>query len=249
MKPIRKAVFPVAGLGTRFLPATKAMPKEMLPIVDKPLIQYAVEEAIAAGITELIFITGRHKRAIEDHFDSAPELEAELEAKGKTELLETVRGVLPAGVTCIYIRQPAPLGLGHAVLCAKPVVGDEPFAVLLADDLLDAEVSVTKQLIEVAQKRGGSVLGVMDVPKEDTRKYGIVTPRRLDDLTSEVMEIVEKPEPAKAPSTMAVVGRYVLEAEIFDRLERTPRGAGGEIQLTDGISDLLASRQIGRAHV
>ena len=244
MKKVRKAVFPVAGMGTRFLPATKASPKEMLPIVDKPLIQYAVEEAIAAGITELIFITGRHKRAIEDHFDSAPELEAELAAKGKTELLETVRGVLPAGVTCIYIRQPAPLGLGHAVLCAKPVVGDEPFAVLLADDLLDADVSVTKQLIEIAHERGGSVLGVMDVPKEDTRKYGIVTPRRIDDLTSEVMSIVEKPEPAKAPSTMAVVGRYVLEAEIFDRLERTPRGAGGEIQLTDGISDLLASRRV-----
>ena len=244
MKPIRKAVFPVAGLGTRFLPATKAMPKEMLPIVDKPLIQYAVEEAIAAGITELIFITGRHKRAIEDHFDSAPELEAELAAKGKTELLDSVRGVLPAGITCIYIRQPAPLGLGHAVLCARPVVGEEPFAVLLADDLLDADVSVTKQLVDVAHARGGSVLGVMDVAREDTRKYGIVTPRPIDDLTSEVMGIIEKPAPDQAPSTMAVVGRYILEAEIFECLERTPRGAGGEIQLTDGISGLLASRRV-----
>jgi len=216
----------------------------MIPVIDKPVVQYAVEEARAAGIEEFIFVSAEGKESIPKHFSAQPWLEKNLAAKGKTELLETVRGVLPPGVSCIYIRQPAPLGLGHAVLCAKPVVGDEPFAVLLADDLLDADVSVTKQLVDVAHARGGSVLGVMDVPKEDTRKYGIVTPRRLDDLTSEVMEIVEKPEPAKAPSTMAVVGRYVLEAEIFDRLERTPRGAGGEIQLTDGISDLLASRRV-----
>lgn len=244
MAPIRKAVFPVAGLGTRFLPATKASPKEMLPIVDKPLIQYAVEEAVAAGITDLIFVTGRNKRAIEDHFDSAPELEAELEAKGKTALLDTVRGILPRGVTCIYIRQPAPLGLGHAVLCARPAVGDEPFAVLLADDLLDAQESVTRQLVRVYEERQGSVLGVMEVPREDTRKYGVVASEPVSATTSRVTHMVEKPDPKEAPSTLAVVGRYVLEGRIFDKLAHTPRGAGGEIQLTDGIAALLGERPV-----
>ncbi|CAN5494581.1 UTP--glucose-1-phosphate uridylyltransferase GalU [soil metagenome] len=241
---VRKAVFPVAGLGTRFLPATKAMPKEMLPIVDKPLIQYAVEEAIAAGITEMIFITGRHKRAIEDHFDSMPELERELEAKGKTELLATLRGILPANVNCMYIRQSAPLGLGHAVLCARPVVGDEPFAVLLADDLLDADVSVTKQLVDAYAATGASVLGVMDVPPADTGKYGIVAVDDPAARTSTVRQIVEKPKPSVAPSTLAVVGRYVLEPQIFDLLAGIGKGVGGEIQLTDGIAKLMAQRTV-----
>lgn len=244
MRPIRKAVFPVAGMGTRFLPATKAMPKEMLPVVDKPLIQYAVEEAVKAGITELIFVTGRNKRAIEDHFDSAPELEADLESKNKIELLNTVRGILPANVNCIYIRQSAPLGLGHAVLTAAPIVGNEPFAVLLADDLIDADTPALKQLIDIAISLDGSVLGVQDVPREDTNKYGIVEPQRLDDRTDRVMHIVEKPSPESAPSTRAVVGRYVLEAEIFDHLRRTQRGAGNEIQLTDGIEAMLKERKV-----
>ncbi|CAN5370957.1 UTP--glucose-1-phosphate uridylyltransferase GalU [soil metagenome] len=241
---VRKAVFPVAGLGTRFLPATKAMPKEMLPIVDKPLIQYAVEEAIAAGITEMIFITGRHKRAIEDHFDSMPELERELEAKGKTELLATLRGILPSNVNCMYIRQSAPLGLGHAVLCARPVVGDEPFAVLLADDLLDADVSVTKQLVEAHAASNASVLGVMDVPPADTGKYGIVAVDDPAARTSTVRRIVEKPKPDAAPSTLAVVGRYVLEPQIFELLAGIGKGVGGEIQLTDGIARLMEQRRV-----
>ncbi len=244
MKPVRTAVFPVAGLGTRFLPATKAMPKEMLPIVDKPLIQYAVEEAVAAGITDLVFITGRHKRAIEDHFDSNPELEAELERKNKTDLLNAVRGIIPSRVNCIYIRQPAPLGLGHAVLCAEPVVGNEPFAVLLADDLIDADVSVTKQLVEVARAQGGSVLGVQQVPREETSRYGIVASQPVDDRTEQVHHMVEKPKPEEAPSTLAVVGRYVLEGEIFDKLRTLGKGAGGEIQLTDGIEALLKERKV-----
>ncbi len=244
MKPVRKAVFPVAGLGTRFLPATKASPKEMLPIVDKPLIQYAVEEAVAAGITDLIFITGRHKRAIEDHFDAAPELEAELEAKGKVELLSAVRNILPAHVNCIYIRQPAPLGLGHAVLCAAPVVGNEPFAVLLADDLIDADVAVTRQLIEAAHAQNGSVIGVQEVPRNETNKYGIVASEPVDVQTEQVFGIVEKPAPEQAPSTLAVVGRYVLEPEIFDCLRNTQKGVGGEIQLTDGIAALLKDRKV-----
>jgi UTP--glucose-1-phosphate uridylyltransferase len=248
MPVVRKAVFPVAGLGTRFLPATKAMPKEMLPVVDKPLIQYAVEEAVAAGIEDLIFITGRHKRAIEDHFDSSPELEAELQAKGKDEMLAAIRSVLPAHVTCVYIRQSAPLGLGHAVLCAAPVVGDEPFAVLLADDLIDARVSVTKQLVDVYRKRGGSVLGVMDVPREETQRYGIVATRPVEGPTERVTAMVEKPKPQAAPSSLAVVGRYVLEPAIFDKLRRTPRGAGGEIQLTDGIAALITGRRRVYAH-
>ena len=240
MKPVRTAVFPVAGLGTRFLPATKAMPKEMLPVVDKPLIEYAVEEAVAAGITDMVFITGRNKRAIEDHFDRAPELEAELAAKGKDELLRIVREIAPPGVNFIYIRQPEPLGLGHAVLCAQPVVGDQPFAVILADDLIDAAVPTVGQLAEArAERGGGSVLAVQDVPLADTRKYGIVKAVPLTERTARIEYMVEKPAPEAAPSTLAVIGRYVLEAEVFDHLRTIPRGAGGEIQLTDAIARLL----------
>ena len=240
MKPVRKAVFPVAGLGTRFLPATKAMPKEMLPIVDKPLIQYAVEEAAAAGITQMIFITGRHKRSIEDHFDRAPELEAELAAKGKLELLDIVRNISPEAESFVYIRQSEPLGLGHAVLCAAPVVGDEPFAVILADDLIDADRSAIGQLVDVrAALGGGSVLAVEDVPRVDTNKYGIVSSTPLDDRTSRMSHIVEKPAPERAPSTLAVLGRYVLEPAIFGHLATIPRGAGGEIQLTDAIARIV----------
>lgn len=244
MNPIRKAVFPVAGLGTRFLPATKAMPKEMLPIVDKPLIQYAVEEAVKAGITDLIFITGRHKRAIEDHFDSMPELESELEEKGKQEMLEQVRQVIPSNVNCIYIRQSAPLGLGHAVLCAEPVVGNEPFAVLLADDLIDSNVPVTQQLIQAAHANNGSVLGIQTIAREDANKYGIIAGKSVSSNTIQVNQIVEKPAPADAPSDKAVVGRYILEPEIFEYLRHIGKGAGGEIQLTDGIAALLESRNV-----
>jgi UTP--glucose-1-phosphate uridylyltransferase len=244
MKPIRKAVFPVAGLGTRFLPATKAMPKEMLPIVDKPLIQYAVEEALAAGITDLIFITGRNKRAIEDHFDRVPELEADLESKNKTALLEVVRNVIPSNVNCIYTRQAAPLGLGHAVLCAAPIVGNEPFVVLLADDLIDSKTSVTQQLVEAAHQQNGSVLAIQDVDRSQTNKYGIISGDQVDDRTTRLRGIVEKPAPADAPSTLAVVGRYVLEPEIFDHLRQTQAGVGGEIQLTDGIESLQQARAV-----
>ena len=240
MKEVRKVVFPVAGLGTRFLPATKAMPKEMLPVVDKPLIQYAVEEAYAAGITDMIFITGRYKRAIEDHFDKAPMLEKELIEKGKEELLQTVRSIAPMGVTFVYIRQPEPLGLGHAILCAQPVVGDEPFAVMLADDLIDAQKSAIGQLIDVRrQMGGGNVLAVQDVPLADTKKYGIVG---VDDPTAAsscVRTMVEKPEPEVAPSQLAVIGRDVLEPEIFEKLKNVQKGVGGEIQLTDGIASQL----------
>ena len=242
MKPVRKAVFPVAGLGTRFLPATKAMPKEMLPIVDKPLIQYAVEEAAAAGITLMIFITGRSKRSIADHFDRAPELEAELAAKGKFELLEVVRNISPETESYVYIRQPEPLGLGHAVLCAEAVVGDEPFAVILADDLIDAEQSAIGQLVDARSARGGgNILAVEDVPSAETEKYGIVSSEPIDSRTSRVSHIVEKPKPDQAPSTLAVVGRYVLEPKIFEHLRSIPRGAGGEIQLTDAIAGMLSS--------
>ena len=242
MKPVRKAVFPVAGLGTRFLPATKAMPKEMLPIVDKPLIQYAVEEAAAAGITQMIFITGRSKRSIADHFDRAPELEAELAAKGKYELLEVVRNISPETESFIYTRQSEPLGLGHAVLCAEAVVGDEPFAVILADDLIDAEQSVIGQLVDARKARGGgNVVAVEDVPRADTERYGIVSCEPIDSRTSRVSHIVEKPAPDQAPSTLAVVGRYVLEPEIFEHLRSIPRGAGGEVQLTDAIAGMVPS--------
>ncbi|QDZ27593.1 UTP--glucose-1-phosphate uridylyltransferase GalU [Noviherbaspirillum sp. UKPF54] len=239
---IRKAVFPVAGLGSRFLPATKAQPKEMLPIVDKPLIQYAVEEAVAAGITDLVFITGRNKRAIEDHFDTAYELEAELEAAGKTALLEVVRNAIPKNVNCIYIRQSAPLGLGHAVLCARPVIGDEPFAVLLADDFMDVEAGqapVLAQMTDLYSREGASLLAVHEVPRADTRQYGIVSVAPFKSRLERVNSIVEKPAPEAAPSTLAVVGRYVLDNRIFSYLEGLGKGAGGEIQLTDGIAALM----------
>ncbi len=240
MKPVRKAVFPVAGLGTRFLPATKAMPKEMLPVVDKPLIQYAVEEAAAAGITDMIFITGRYKRAIEDHFDKSPELEADLTAKGKYELLDLVHSVTPRGVNFIFIRQPEPLGLGHAVLCARPVVGDEPFGVILADDLIYSQEPALGQLIRArAEMNGGSVLAVQNVERKDTNKYGIVGVDDEMQQTSCVRTMVEKPAAEDAPSTLAVIGRYVLEPEIFTALEHVERGVGGEIQLTDAIASLL----------
>jgi len=240
MLKVTKAVFPVAGLGTRFLPATKASPKEMLPIVDKPLIQYAVDEALSAGADTLVFITGSSKRAIEDHFDSNPELEAVLQAQGKQELLDTLRGILPTWASCVYIRQPAPLGLGHAVLCARPVVGEAPFMVHLADDLIDAEVPCLKQMVEVFAAHGGSVLGVQNVPKQDTDKYGIVTlDRKVAPRTARMSHIVEKPKPDKAASTLAVVGRYLLSPSIFDDLSKIGKGAGGEIQLTDGIAQLM----------
>ncbi|MGW8392806.1 UTP--glucose-1-phosphate uridylyltransferase GalU [Pseudoduganella sp. HUAS MS19] len=243
---IRKAVFPVAGLGSRFLPATKAQPKEMLPIVDKPLIQYAVEEAVAAGITELVFVTGRNKRAIEDHFDKAYELESELEASGKEKLLDVVRGVLPPNVTCIYTRQAEPLGLGHAVLCARPIVGDEPFAVLLADDFMDANghKPVLAQMTQCFEQECVSLLAVQDVPRADTRQYGIVSAQPFVDKLEMVSGIVEKPEPEAAPSTLAVVGRYVLTNRIFDHLERVGAGAGGEIQLTDAIAAMLKEERV-----
>ena len=232
---VRAAVFPVAGRGTRFLPATKASPKEMLPIVDKPLIQYAVEEAIDAGATKLVFVTGSSKRAIEDHFDSDPELEGALSASGKDKLLESIRNIVPPGVTCIYIRQGEPLGLGHAVLCARAAVGDEPFFVHLADDLIAGEPPCLTQMAAEYDRHGSSVIAVETVPPEDTSSYGIVA---IDD-TSRITKIVEKPAPADAPSNSAVVGRYLLAPEIFEKLETTGRGAGGEIQLTDAIADLL----------
>jgi UTP--glucose-1-phosphate uridylyltransferase len=244
MSKVTKAVFPVAGMGTRFLPATKASPKEMMPIVDKPLIQYAVEEAVAAGVTDMIFVTGRSKRAIEDHFDKAYELESELEARGKTEMLNFVRNMLPKHINCIYIRQAEALGLGHAVLCAKPAVGDEPFAVLLADDLLDGDPPVMRQMVDVFNYYHCSVLGVQDVPREDTRSYGIVAARPLAERIEQISAIVEKPKPAEAPSTLAVVGRYVLTPRIFHHLEKVRPGSGGEIQLTDGIASLMEEQQI-----
>jgi UTP--glucose-1-phosphate uridylyltransferase len=241
---IRTAVFPVAGRGTRFLPATKASPKEMLPIVDKPLIQYAAEEALAAGAEKLVFITGYAKRAIEDHFDADHELEKELEAAGKQDLLDTVRGIVPSYASCIYIRQPAPLGLGHAVLCSKPVVGDEPFFVHLADDLIDAEEPCLKQMARAFDERGSSVLGVQIVDPAETDKYGIVATEQAGQQLSRVLRIVEKPKPADAPSNLAVVGRYVLTPAIYAKLENIGRGAGGEIQLTDGIAALMADEAV-----
>jgi UTP--glucose-1-phosphate uridylyltransferase len=241
---LRKAVFPVAGLGSRFLPVTKASPKEMLPVVDKPLIQYAVEEAASAGITEMIFVTGRNKRAIEDHFDKAYELETELERKGKDGLVSMVRSVLPEGVRCIYIRQAEPLGLGHAVLCAQPVVGEEPFAVLLADDLMDGQPPAMARMEQVFANEGSSLLGVEEVPRDQTQSYGIVTIDKMNGDTSRIHSIVEKPKPAVAPSNLAVIGRYVLTPRIFDLLARVNAGAGGEIQLTDGISALLEYERV-----
>ncbi len=243
-REIRTAVFPVAGRGTRFLPATKASPKEMLPVVDKPLIQYAVEEALAAGARRLVFVTGASKRAIEDHFDSDQELEKLLEAQGKSDLLRQVRSVLPSYATCIYIRQSAPLGLGHAVLCAEPAVGNEPFFVHLADDLIDAAEPCLEQMAKTHAFHRGSVLGVEDVPRADTDKYGIVEVESVNLAVSRIRSIVEKPKPAVAPSTLAVVGRYVLTPAIFDYLRQIGRGAGGEIQLTDGIARLLGSEAV-----
>ena len=242
MKRVRKCVFPVAGMGSRFLPATKASPKEMMPVVDKPLIQYAVEEAVAAGITDMIFITGRNKRTIEDHFDKAYEVEAELAARGKLDLLELVQGIVPKNVNCIYIRQPEALGLGHAVLCAEPVVHDEPFAVILADDLIDGEPSVIAQMMQVHEQHQCSVLGVEEVPREHTRQYGIVETDGGE--PGVVSAIVEKPAPQDAPSTLAVVGRYILSPRIFHHLAKVQAGAGGEIQLTDGIAALMREEKV-----
>ncbi|SNB71616.1 UTP--glucose-1-phosphate uridylyltransferase [Kingella negevensis] len=235
---IRKAVFPVAGMGTRFLPATKASPKEMLPIVDKPLIQYAVEEAVEAGCTEIIFVTGRSKRSIEDHFDKAYELETELHLRQKDKLLESVQNILPQGVTCLYIRQAEALGLGHAVLCAQAAVGNEPFAVILADDLIDAPKGALSQMIDVYNQLGSSVLGVQTVDPSQTGSYGIVETLQWQNL-QRIRSIVEKPKPEEAPSNLAVVGRYVLTPRIFDLLRNTGRGAGNEIQLTDAIARLV----------
>jgi UTP--glucose-1-phosphate uridylyltransferase len=245
MAKIRKAVFPVAGLGTRFLPATKASPKEMMSIVDKPLIQYAAEEAEEAGATQLVFITGRNKRSIEDHFDKAYELEAELESAGKLQLLDIVQNVMPPSVTCIYVRQAEALGLGHAVLCAKAVVGDEPFAVILADDLIHCQgKGVVEQMSDVYERFGCSVLSVQEVPREETNKYGIVKVKPGPDGELRVVSIVEKPAPADAPSNLAVVGRYLLTPRIFEKLEQTREGAGGEIQLTDAIAALLEDEPV-----
>ena len=244
MKVLKKAVFPVAGLGTRFLPATKANPKEMLPIVDKPLIQYAVEEAMQSGITELIFVTGRNKRSIEDHFDKNVELETSLIASNKNLLLESIRSIIPSHVKCIYIRQSEPLGLGHAVLQAKTIINDEPFAVLLADDLTDANTPVLKQLIIQHEKEQASVIAIEDIPKEKTLQYGIVDVSGSKDNLHKINSIVEKPQPKDAPSTLGVIGRYVFNPEIFDCLEKIKPGKGGEIQLTDAIQMLLGQQSI-----
>lgn len=244
MTKIRKAVFPVAGLGTRFLPATKASPKEMLPIVDKPLIQYAVEEAAAAGITEMIFITGRGKRSIEDHFDKAYELESELASHGKIKLLKEIQTLLPDNLHYSYVRQSEALGLGHAVLCARPLVGDEPFAVLLADDLIDADVPVLKQMIDLYEQHASSVVGVQNVPLDQTQQYGIVRPQSMGVRIHRVADMVEKPQPENAPSTLGVVGRYVFMPEIFDYLENVTPGTGGEIQLTDAIAAMLSKHPV-----
>jgi UTP--glucose-1-phosphate uridylyltransferase len=244
-KKVTKAVFPVAGLGTRFLPATKAVPKEMLPIVDKPLMQYGVEEAVAAGIDTLIFITGRSKNSIMDHYDKAYELEKELEAKNKTEILELLRSIVPSHVSSIFIRQPEALGLGHAVYCARPVVGDEPFAVILPDDLIeDGDRGCMKQMVDLYAQTQASILGVERVDPSETDKYGIVRTGESQGSYAPIEHIVEKPKPAVAPSNLAVVGRYILNPAIFDKIKNTGRGAGGEIQLTDAIADLMKDEQV-----
>ncbi len=244
MLKVTKAIFPVAGLGTRFLPATKASPKEMLPIVDKPLIQYAVEEAIAAGITDMIFVTGRSKRAIEDHFDKSYEIEAELTARGKNQLLELVRGIKPSHVNCFYVRQPEALGLGHAVLCAEGLVANHPFAVILADDLLYAHPPVLKQMIDVFDHYHSSVIGVEEIPPADTQAYGIVEGKEWEESIIKLSAIIEKPAPENAPSNLGVVGRYILKPRIFDHLRLLQPGAGGELQLTDALQTLLADEQV-----
>ncbi|MBN9369549.1 MULTISPECIES: UTP--glucose-1-phosphate uridylyltransferase GalU [unclassified Hydrogenophaga] len=250
MTTIRKAVFPVGGLGTRFLPATKAIPKEMLPVVDKPLMQYAVEEAYAAGIREMIFVTGRNKRAIEDHFDVAYELETELEAAGKGALLNLVTSIKPDDMDCFYVRQPRALGLGHAVLCAERLVGDEPFAVLLADDLmlgkdqLSGGATVLAQMVKAYERSPGAVLAVQDVPRAETKRYGVVDVHGANAALAEVFAMVEKPAPEKAPSTLAVAGRYILTPAVFESIRQQPRGAGGEIQLTDGIAALIGKERV-----
>jgi UTP--glucose-1-phosphate uridylyltransferase len=244
MARITKAVFPVAGMGTRFLPATKASPKEMLPIVDKPLIQYAVEEAVAAGMTEMIFVTGRGKRAIEDHFDKAYELEAELEQHAQKQMLKMVRNIIPSNVSCTYVRQSEALGLGHAILCAKPVVGNLPFAVVLADDLIDGNPPALKQMAGVFTRRGRSVVAVQNVARQETRRYGIVKVERRSKSPHRISGIVEKPEPAAAPSTLGVVGRYLLTPRIFHHLQNGRPGAGGEIQLTDAIAALITEEDV-----
>jgi UTP--glucose-1-phosphate uridylyltransferase len=245
-RKIRKAVFPVGGMGTRFLPATKATAKEMMPVVDKPLIQYAVEEAIEAGCDQLIFITGRGKRAIADHFDVSYELEMELQMRGKTDSLEQIRKLIPGHVTACYIRQAKPLGLGHAVLCARAVVGEEPFAILLADDLIDGEQnkSCMAQMVDVFERYQTSVLGVQQVDPKETDKYGIVTTKPMAERVSRIAGIVEKPKPEEAPSTLGVVGRYILTPRIFELLEKTGYGAGDEIQLTDAIAQLLKQESV-----
>jgi len=242
---VNKAVFPVAGLGTRFLPATKAMPKEMLTVVDKPLIQYAVEEAISAGITELIFITGRSKRAIEDHFDTAYELEMLLEKKNKTELLQIVRSIKPSHVNCIYVRQHEALGLGHAVLCAEKLIGDDPFAIILADDLLtNNKKSVMQQMVETFQHYRCSVIGVEKIDIEDSKSYGVIDGKMWDDHIFKLTNIVEKPAPEKAPSDLGVVGRYILTSNIFKHIKELSPGSGGEYQLTDAIHKLIQHEQV-----
>lgn len=242
-EPITKCVFPVAGMGTRFLPATKASPKEMLPIVDKPLIQYAVEEAVEAGCTEMVFITGRNKRNIEDHFDKAYELETELAYRNKNKLLSFVQDILPRNVTCLYIRQSEPLGLGHAVLCAQAAVGNDAFAVVLADDLIDAQQGALSQMMQVYREKGCSVLGVETVAHEQTGSYGIVEVS-AENKHQYVQNIIEKPHPDDAPSDLAVVGRYILTPPIFHLLTDLPRGAGGEIQLTDAIARLMKEQPV-----
>lgn len=241
---VKKAVFPIAGLGTRFLPATKASPKEMLPVVDKPLIQYAVEEAYAAGIRQMIFVTGRTKRAIEDHYDDAPELIRTLEEKGKTELLEVTRTIMPDDMQCVYVRQPRALGLGHAVYCARDLVGNQPFAVLLADDLMVGEPPVMAQMVEQFSQWKASMLAVQDVPPEHTDRYGIVAGSEINSVLTDVSNMVEKPKPEDAPTTLAVAGRYILTTGIFDELEQQQAGAGGEIQLTDAIASLLRREKV-----
>ena len=244
MNRVTKAVFPVAGMGTRFLPATKASPKEMMPIVDKPLIQYAVEEAVAAGMTEMIFVTGRGKRAIEDHFDKAFELESELVAQRRKDLLRIVQNIIPRRVSCTYVRQQQALGLGHAILCAMPVVGDAPFAVMLADDLIDGATPALKQMCAVFARRGRSVIAVQDVERQATRRYGIVKIERRSKSPHRISGIVEKPQPSAAPSTLGVVGRYILTPRVFYHLQRVRPGAGGEIQLTDAIAALVAEEDV-----